>query len=63
MLLNVSEYLVQEHATNDVVRRKVKAAMIGEYDKLLTLVKERKLGWFGLISMFFGLVKTNLKGQ
>ena len=42
-LLNIS---YKDHVTNEEVRRKIQAA-IGEYDELLTLVKERKLRWFG----------------
>ena len=38
-LLNIS---YKDHATNEEVRKKIQAA-IGEYDKLLTLVKKRKL--------------------
>ena len=62
-LLNIS---FQDHETNEEVRRKVQAA-IGEYDELLTLVKKRKLKWFGHVSMCSGLAKTLLqstvKGQ
>ena len=43
------------------VRRKIQAA-IGEYDELLTLVKKRKLRWFGHISRSSGLAKTILQG-
>ena len=42
-LLNIS---YKDHVTNEEVRRKIQAA-IGEYDELLTLVKKRKLRWFG----------------
>ena len=42
-LLNIS---YKDHITNEEVRRKFQAA-IGEYDELLTLVKKRKLRWFG----------------
>ena len=47
--------------TNEEVRRKIQAA-IGEYDELLTLVKKRKLRWFGLVSMSYGLAETILQG-
>ena len=43
--------------TNEEVRRKIQAA-IGEYDELLTLVKKRKLIWFGHVSRSSGLAKT-----
>ena len=42
-------------------RRKIQAAA-GDYDKLLTLVKKRKLRWFGHVLRFFGLAKTILRG-
>ena len=40
---------------------KIRAA-IGEYDELLTLVKKRKLRWFGHVSRSSGLAKTILQG-
>ena len=43
------------------VSRKIQAA-IGEYDELLTLVKKRKLRWFGHVSRSSGLAKTILQG-
>ena len=46
-LLNIS---YKDHVTNEEVRRKMQAA-IGEYDEHLTLVKKRKLRWFGHVSM------------
>ena len=42
-LLNIS---YKDHVTNEEVRRKIQAAT-GEYDEFLTLVKKRKLRWFG----------------
>ena len=57
-LLNIS---YQDHVTNEEVRRKIQAA-IGEYDELLTLVKKRKLRWFGHVSRSSGLAKTVLQG-
>ena len=47
--------------TNEEVRRKIQAA-IGEYDELLTLVKKRKLRWFGHVSRSTSLAKTILQG-
>ena len=52
-LLNIS---YKDHVTNEEVRRKIQAA-IGEYDELLTLVKKRKLRWFGHVSRSSGLAK------
>ena len=57
-LLNIS---YKDHVTNEEVRRKIQAA-IGEYDVLLTLVKKRKLRWFGHVSRSFGSAKTILQG-
>ena len=47
--------------TNEYVRRKIQAA-IGKYDEHLTLVKKRKLRWFGHVSRSPGLAKTMLLG-
>ena len=57
-LLNIS---YKGHVTNEEVRRKIQRA-IGEHDKLLTLVKKRKLRWFGHVSRSSGLAKTILQG-
>ena len=54
-LLNIS---YNDHVTNKEVRRKIQAA-IGKYYELLTLVKKRKLRWFGNVS---GLAKTIVQG-
>ena len=55
-LLNIS---CKDHVTNEEVCRKIQAA-IGEYDELLTLVKNGKLRWFGHVSRSSGLAKTIL---
>ena len=57
-MLNTS---YKDHVTNEEVRRKIQAP-IGEYDELMTLVKNRKLRWFGHVSISSGLAKTNLQG-
>ena len=57
-LLNIS---YNDHVTNEEVRRKIQAA-IGDYDELLTLVKKRKLRWFGHVSRSSGLAKIILQG-
>ena len=56
-LLNI---LYKDHVPNEEVCRKIQAA-IGEYDELLTLVKKRKLRWFGHVSSSSGLAKTILQ--
>ena len=50
----------KSNVTNEVVRRKIQAAT-GKYDELLTLVKKRKLRWFGHISRSSCLAKTILQ--
>ena len=57
-LLNIS---YKDHVTDEEVRRKIQAA-IGQYDELLTLVKKRKLRWFGHVSRSSNLAKTILQG-
>ena len=57
-LLNIS---YKDHVTNEEVRRKIQAA-IGKYEELLTLVKKRKLRWFGHVSRSSDLAKTILQG-
>ena len=57
-LLNIS---YKDYVTNEEVRRKIQAA-VEEYDELLTLVKKRKLRWFGHVSRSCGLAKTILQG-
>ena len=57
-LLNIS---YKDHVTDVEVRRKIQA-VIGEYDEFLTLVKKRKLKWFGHVSRSSGLAKTILQG-
>ena len=57
-LLNIS---YKDNVTNEEVRRKIQAA-IGAYDELLTLVKKRKLKWFGHVSRSSALAKTVLQG-
>ena len=57
-LLNIS---YKDHVTNEDVRKKIQAA-IGENDELQTMVKKRKLRWFGHVSRSSGLAKTILQG-
>ena len=51
----------KDHVTNKEVRSKIQTA-IGEYDELPTLIKKRKLRWFGHDSRSSGLAKTTLQG-
>ena len=57
-LLNIS---YKEHVTNEEVRNRIQNA-IGVHDDLLTMVKKRKLRWYGHISRSSGMAKTKLRG-
>ena len=56
-LLNIS---YKDRVTSEDVRRNIRTA-VGKCDKLLTLVKKRKLRWFGRISGSVDFAKTILK--
>ena len=47
--------------TNEEVRNRIQNA-IGVHDDLLTMVKKRKLSWYGHISRSSGMAKTILRG-
>ena len=51
----------KDHVTNEEVRAKIQQA-IGPNEDLLTIVKRRKLQWYGHISRSSGLAKIILKG-
>ena len=51
----------KDHVTNVEVKEKIKTA-IGKYDALLTIVKRRKLRWYGHVTRSNGLAKTILQG-
>ena len=53
--------LYKEHVTNEEVSAKIQQA-IGPHEDLLTIVKRRKLKWYGHVSRFSGLSKTILQG-
>ena len=57
-LLNIS---YKDHVTDGGVRRKIQAA-IGGCGELLTLVRKRRLGWFGHVSGSSGLAGAVLQG-
>ena len=57
-LLNIS---YKDHVTNEKVRNRIQNA-IGVHDDLLTMVKKRKLRWYGHISRSSGMAKTILQG-
>ena len=51
----------KDHVTNEEVRAKIQQA-IGPHEDLLTVVKRRKLQWYGHVSRSSGLAKTILQG-
>ena len=57
-LLNIS---YKDHVTNEQVRNRIQNA-IGVHDDLLTMIKKRKLRWYGHISRSSGMAKTILQG-
>ena len=56
-LLNIS---YKDRVTNEAVRNRIQNAT-GVHDDLLTMVKERKLRWYGHISRSSGIAKTILQ--
>ena len=51
----------KDHVTNEIVRAKIQQA-IGPHEDLLTIIKRRKLQWYGHVSRSAGLAKTILQG-
>ena len=51
----------KDHATKEEDRAKIQQA-IGPHEDLLTIVKRRKLQWYGHVSRSSGLAKTILQG-
>ena len=51
----------KDHFTNEEVRAKIQRT-IGPHEDLLTIVKGRKLQWYGHVSRSLGLAKTILQG-
>ena len=51
----------KDHLTNEEVRAKIQRA-IGPYEDLLTIVKRRKLQWYGHVFRSSGLARTILQG-
>ena len=51
----------EDHVTNEEVRAKIQQA-IGPHEDLLTIVKRRKLQWYGHVSRSSGVAKTILQG-
>ena len=57
-LLNIS---YKDHVMNEEVRSRIQNAT-GMHNDLLTMVKKRKLRWYGHISRYSGMAKTILQG-
>ena len=51
----------KDHVINEEVRAKIKQA-IGPHEDPLTIVKRRKLQWYGHVFCSVGLAKTILQG-
>ena len=51
----------KDHITNEIVCKKIQAA-IGPYENRLTTVKKRKLLWFGHVIRSSGLCKKIVQG-
>ena len=51
----------KDHVTNEEVRAKIQQA-IGPHENLLTIVKRRKLQWYGHVSRSLGPAKTIFQG-
>ena len=52
----------KDSATNEEIRAKIQQA-IRPHEDLLTIVKRRKLQWYGHVSRSSGLAKTSCKAQ
>ena len=59
--LKILRISYKDHVTNEEVRAKIQQA-IGPHEDLLTIVKRRKLQWYGHVSRSSGLAKTILQG-
>ena len=53
--------IYKDHVTNEEVCVKIQPA-IGQHVDLLTIVKRRRLQWYGHVFRSSGLAKTNLQG-
>ena len=57
----LSRFPSSDYVTNEEVRARIQQA-IGPHEDLLTIVKRRKLQWYGHVSRSSGLAKTILQG-
>ena len=61
MLPQDTTHLYKDHVINEEVRAKIQQA-VGPHEDLLTIVKRRKLKWYGHVYRLSGLAKTILQG-
>ena len=54
---NILRISYKDHVTNEEVRAKIQQA-IGPHEDVLTMVKRRKVLWYGHVSRSSGLAKT-----
>ena len=59
--LKILHISYKDHITNEEVHAKIQLA-IGPHEDILTIVKRRKLQWYGHVSCSLGLAKTILQG-
>ena len=59
---NILHVSYKDHVTNEEVRAKIQQA-IGPHEDLLTIVKRRKLQWYGHVSHLSGLAKAILRTE
>ena len=57
---NILHISYKDHVTNEEVHAKIQQA-IGPHEDLMTIVKRRKLQWYGHVSRSSGLAKTILQ--
>ena len=58
---NIIHISYKDHVTNEEERAKIQQA-IGPHEDLWTIVKRRRLQWYGRVSRSSGLAKTILQG-
>ena len=58
---SILNFSYKDYVTNEEVHNRIQNA-IGVHDDLLTMVKKRKLRWYGHISRSSGMAKTILQG-
>ena len=57
----MGEEVYKDHVTNEEVRANIQQA-IAPYEDLLTIVKRRKLRWYGHVFQIIGSGRNHLQG-